>query len=283
MTRAREGLAHVATWAIFLAILGWCGWGIKWGLTTYETNKTFNRALENARAGRYDKAVEGFNEVLCREPDDAGALVLRGSVYGLKGDYSKAVEDFTEVLRLDPSNAKAYLDRSSAYAMMERYEQAITDMDEWIRRNPKDPEGYFLRALLHYKHDQGFTKVDEDLSACLRLDPDHLDAKCAITFRLAESVEAEGRYEQALETYERILELNPNGAGTYLVLFGKGRTLRSLGRITEAIETFARVLILQPNYAKAKDARRQALAALGENAAGDNTQDATTRPSTQTP
>ncbi len=54
------------------------------------------------------------------------------------------------------------------------------------------------------------------------------------------------RYEEALEAYTRAIELDPNDAVTY---YNKGYTLRNLKRYEEALEAYTRALELDPNDA----------------------------------
>jgi tetratricopeptide (TPR) repeat protein len=62
----------------------------------------------------------------------------------------------------------------------------------------------------------------------------------------------QGRYSEAIEYYDKALELNPNDISASInALSGKGNILRDQGRYTEAIEYYDKALALNKHAVKA--------------------------------
>ena len=70
-----------------------------------------------------------------------------------------------------------------------------------------------------------------------------------------------GRFEEALESFDREMELDP--VNTEAVHSNRGYSLQALGRYREAIDAFDEVLRINPNHVKALTSRGLCLAALG--------------------
>ncbi|MDC0834712.1 tetratricopeptide repeat protein, partial [Geitlerinema sp. CS-897] len=71
-----------------------------------------------------------------------------------------------------------------------------------------------------------------------------------------------GRYEEALESCDRALELNPD---VYLAWFNRGSVLGNLGRYEEELESYDRALELKPDFYQAWYNRGAVLGNLGRN------------------
>ena len=103
--------------------------------------------LYKTRAGLYagvedfDKAIEDYDEVIRRNPDDLAALIGRGRACKGKGYHDRAFSDYTEVLSQDPSNLVALFLRGELLfeiaAEVEKYDQALDDFNSLAQLNPE--------------------------------------------------------------------------------------------------------------------------------------------------
>ena len=57
-----------------------------------------------------------------------------------------------------------------------------------------------------------------------------------------------GRHQEAIETYRRAIELNPESTAGFL---GLGNTLKTIGRQSEAIDAYRRATSLRPELSEA--------------------------------
>ncbi len=80
--------------------------------------------------------------------------------------------------------------------------------------------------------------------------------KYIVLQRMGETFLALLRYEEALNSFERVLQIKPDNIES---LLGKANALELLGREAEAIESYRRALTIEPENRRA----RQALAGLG--------------------
>jgi tetratricopeptide (TPR) repeat protein len=75
------------------------------------------------------------------------------------------------------------------------------------------------------------------------------------------SLFTEGRYEEAIQYYDKVLEIEPNDV---YVLYNKGNAFYSLGNYTEAIQYFDKALEIEPRLVEALTNKGLALADLGK-------------------
>jgi len=71
---------------------------------------------------------------------------------------------------------------------------------------------------------------------------------------------AQGKYDEAIKSYEECIRLNPNYASAW---YDKGLALKDQGNYTEALEYFEKTLELDPKNAMAYYAKGVALKSLG--------------------
>ncbi len=105
-----------------------------------------NRGLAWRFKGEYDKAIADCSAALRLKPNYLSAYVNRGVSYSDKGDYDKAIADFTEVIRLRPTFGMGYFNRGNAWKNKGEYDKAIADYNKSIEVDPDDPRAYNILA-----------------------------------------------------------------------------------------------------------------------------------------
>lgn len=90
-------------------------------------------SLEVPFSNRFENTVEE-NELIRRNPNDAGAYYNRGTVRSQQGDRIGAISDFTQVIRINPNDpnlfynvAGAYTKRGDQYRIIGDKEKALSD------------------------------------------------------------------------------------------------------------------------------------------------------------
>jgi len=77
-----------------------------------------------------------------------------GSRYYLKGNIKKAIDCFQKVLEKEPENTKALFYLSIAYMDISKYNEAIEIIDKLIKIEPDNALAYKNRALIKYSQNK---------------------------------------------------------------------------------------------------------------------------------
>jgi tetratricopeptide (TPR) repeat protein len=93
-----------------------------------DVQKYVNDGIANSQKGRYDQALQDFNQALQLKPKDPALITFRGITYYAKGNNAKAIEDFDAALAIDPKFGRAYYQRGMVYDNMEKYDKAVADL-----------------------------------------------------------------------------------------------------------------------------------------------------------
>lgn len=98
-------------------------------------------------AGDIDRAIADLDQSL-KLAATSEAETIRAYAWKRKGDKQKALEGFDEAIRLDPNNALAWRIRGATWAGRADYQKALADYTKSIRIDPENPDSRHHRALL---------------------------------------------------------------------------------------------------------------------------------------
>lgn len=135
------------------------------------------------------------------------AHYLSAMVYHRKGNTDKAIQELEEVLKYDPSATTPWVRLIRLYLVAERYEDALASVDKLIQKRKNLPSLYLMRGEL-----------------CHRL----------------------GRIDEAVETFQKAIELNPEDVLGYSALLELQEDTNDL---VAAIDIYKRIIEKRPNSA----------------------------------
>jgi len=149
--------------------------------------------------GRYDEAIEKFQQVVDSAPEYYRYYVNLGNCYKEKGDYQKAIENYMKVLEQEPDQTAALMNIGESYVLMDKTGEAIIYFEKVIAQNPTDP---------------------------------------VIFYNLGETYAIAGNHEKALESYQKAAELKPEWEVPYLKMGYSFVALEKKDEAIKAFEKF---------------------------------------------
>jgi tetratricopeptide (TPR) repeat protein len=224
----------------------------------------------------YENALDLINESLETNPLDAEGWFVKGELLDRLYRYDEALESYNRSLEIDPTDKEAWFEKGIAlfaatYQMqgLERiraFEDAIIAYDEAIKIDPDYGnawmgKGYSLYYLAVFN--KNLSKYDESLKAfdrAIELIPDNdtrnlalaWDGRAVALSEIGDALEdaggqdeAKASREEALESYDNAIELDPSFTGLEAQL-DKAGVLAELGRYNESLDAFDKLIETLP-------------------------------------
>src|SRR3974377_1312825 len=95
-----------------------------------------NRGTAYYRKGRYDLAIEDYNQAIRLNANEAALFLHRGAAYREWYANDRAIEDFHQAVKLDPTSADGFASRGNVYYRKRQYDCAIAAGRKRIALNP---------------------------------------------------------------------------------------------------------------------------------------------------
>ncbi len=176
---------------------------------------------------------------ILEEKDAAGEVVSRDA------DSARQLQEATEVIREQPEDAGALVIRGKYYLERSCWDLAIQDLSAAIKLKQDLPDAYFLRAMalrrkIRYDENPIHNHAVRDLSRTISMKPGFAEAyyERGVCYALLNI------WNEALEDWEHALILNRDYHAAYLA---RGLARRKMGDVREALEDFKEVLRLHPD------------------------------------
>ena len=184
---------------------------------------------------RPEEALASCARALEVRPQAASAMHLRGKALHALERYAEALAAFDAALALRPGFAEALNSRGDALRALNREREALESHRQALALRPDYAEALHSRAA-------AAVAIQQDARAQPRASS--AEALCV----RGHALDALGRLEEALESYQRALALRPEHPEA---LNNLGNVLCQLGRTDEAIAAYERAHALRPGDAEA--------------------------------
>ena len=198
-----------------------------------------NKGSALSDLGKKEEAIECYDEAIRIKPDYA-AYFNKGIALSELGKKEEAIECYDEAIRIKPDYAEAYLNKGIALSVLGKKEEVIGCYDEAIRINPDYAEAYYGKGnklIVLGKYEEAIGCHDE----AIRINPDYASAY----LNKGNALTVLGKYEEAIGCYDEAIRIKPD-ADAYR---GKGYTLSVLGKYEEAIGCYDEAIRINPDYA----------------------------------
>lgn len=166
-------------------------------------------------------------------------------------NYGKAIRYFEQATARDPNFALAYVGLAICYASLghdgylvpaEGHKKAKDAALKAIGLDASLGDAYALLGVIRHVYEWDTAGADLEFQRALKLSPDSTYVWMSYSLYLAET----GRYDEAINGYKRLVELDPVSPGYNYLLGNIGYTLA--GRFDEAIALLNKALQLHPNF-----------------------------------
>ncbi len=234
-------------------------------------------ALQDALSAKIAKTLafeltKADNEALARRGTDnaeAYEKFLIGRFYQTQNTsdgLNRSIEFYQQAIALDPSFAEAHAGIADANVILfnfgirpaaETIPQARQSVSRALQLNPDLSNAHASIALIQFLIERNWTDAEKSLQRAIELNTNNADAYHRYGYFLTRV----GRFDEALEKYEKARELNPL---SNVVQSGIGLTYLCARRYPEAIEQLERTAAENPQFA-----HPQWLLGISYEAAGD--------------
>jgi tetratricopeptide (TPR) repeat protein len=89
-----------------------------------------DQGMQASQAGRYDQALQAFDQALKLKPNDPALISYKATVYYAKGNNSQAMQLCEQIIKQNPNFGRAYYQRAMILEKQEKYDQAVADLQK---------------------------------------------------------------------------------------------------------------------------------------------------------
>ena len=213
----------------------------------------YNLGVLEYEAGRWDESISYFERYRKAKPDDKEVLPFLFDLYRKAKRDDQAFSTAKELIALKPEDGAVYPFLFEYAHSREAYEIVLPLLEKGVKARPGDVElrGFFVFVLLQTGKEDSAV---EQLGIMARERPKDV----SILLQLAALQEKQGKLEAALESYEKILALDPRhkeaGQGRLALLLRQARIEEGRGRIREAMDLYKQILDTAPGHEEAAEA-----------------------------
>jgi tetratricopeptide (TPR) repeat protein len=140
----------------------------------------YAQATEYGYNNQFKEAEEILSVIIEINPLDSLAYLDRGIMRENMGDTIGAIADFSKEIEIDPKSADNYFLRGMLYQKTKRYEEALLDFRKVNHLDRGNADAHFFSAQMAILLKRNKFKVKRQLKICLKMNPDHVDAKALL-------------------------------------------------------------------------------------------------------
>jgi len=166
-------------------------------------NSSFELAIVLNELGNFEEAVSICKDIINKYPKDESAYAYLGVLYSTKGNYKEAVKQLSIAIDKNPNNSLSYHMLGNIFANDQKYEEASMCYEQAIKLTPNNIKIYndYSKLLAQQgKFEEGIDILKKAIDILPNSDSYNL---------LGMMYEDLNRYSEALDSYQKAYELNP--------------------------------------------------------------------------
>ncbi len=204
-----------------------------------DTNLAGIEARIRLGLGQFEKARIAFEDILKNEPNNIDAQFGLAELAIAFGKPVNAAALYEKALRISPQNRRALLSLVLIFDEMGDYKVAEKYLTQVLDYYPNNASVQYVAAK-HLFTQSSFSDAEYHVRIALSLRPEYLEA----TLLLSRIFLVRKEYTAAIDILEDVLVVHKNEA---LIWYNLAAAYAESGRADEAIQTYARVLTIQPD------------------------------------
>lgn len=203
----------------------------------------FSLATTCVEEEKYEKAINYFQEVIKRTPENSEALSQLGELSQQLHRYNHAIEYYKKVIELEPTNPEAHTHLGICYFHTQKLTDAKTHLKQSVSLQPKNIHAFLFLGMIAEKEKQ----YEQALSYYEKsaLQQESFD----VHYHLGTTHAHLGKWQDSITHYEKALEFDPHHNGTLIAL---ANTYNVCGNHTKAIDLYEKVLVNDPHNTTAR-------------------------------
>ncbi|AHY54173.1 caspase family protein [Bradyrhizobium japonicum] len=204
-------------------------------------------ALINKRD--YDRAIEALSSAIDLDPDNVGAINLRGLSHERKGEDDLAMADYNLAIQKRANFGYAYNNRGTIHLRRGALQSALDDFNLSIKYTPAFLLGWTNRARMRTLN-KDFDGAIADFAAAEKIDPaaPQIAGNRCITHGMM------GKYDQAFADCDGLIQKQPRNT---FAINNRAEVNVMKGDLDAALKDYNTVIQLNPNSVRAHSGRGQ--------------------------
>ena len=215
------------------------------------TSSTYDNALQYARGGFFNEAIEGFHEVLKSDPNNFNAIMNLGKVLTATGKNSDACAYYLKAMKIDPTNIHAQRALANSYSEQGLHNFAAEITDQVRRTAPNQLQGFpryrenhgilrnnprAFRPLAKSFIDAGLT---QEALAVVQTGRAELPESSELFLLEGEIFKSLNQFEQSLVSFKKAQEKDPQNPEPFVKI---GDLYKVAGQPSQAIKEYQKAL-----------------------------------------
>ncbi len=182
----------------------------------------FKAALLHHSKGNWNKALEIYQHILRKDPDNYAVLQNYGPLLAQLREYKLANNIFKKCLKIKPNDSLLIYNYGKFFHDQKIYEKAIEYYNKSFEINPKNAMSKYNIGNIYFTQKK-FNSAIEYYKKATEVDPSHFFAynNIALSFKKL------GKFDEALKFYKKAIDINKDfvdghiNYGTLLLLTNK--------------------------------------------------------------
>ncbi len=190
---------------------------------------------------------EGIHCAFAEEEEDFVETLSHytmGVIHEYDGRVTSAIAEFEKAVEIDPESYVIHLKLGIDYARMGLLAQAIYELKLASQYNSEDLQSHYLLALV-YSARKEFDKATEEYEIILKSYAESDPQNIEIYGYLGQLYYSQKKYSEAIDQFEKFLELEPDNADVMYLL---GSLYLELGERFKAVEFYSKSIIINPDH-----------------------------------